>query len=227
MTGGRVDRSIQTVLLCGGSFDPPHKGHVHLPLLAARHIEQRLDQPRGVWLVYVPAGRSPHKSAQPEATDAQRLAMLTLATEHLPRCAVWTDEIDRAAAAPGRPSYTVDTVRRLRSWLDDHGGDEVRLRLLIGADQAAAFDRWREPEAIIALAEPLVMARPGGTDGPSVFPASLGDWSRRLLPIPTLDVSSTAVREAVHAGDAAVVKRSLDPRVADYIEGEGLYRAPA
>lgn len=218
--GGRIDQSIKTLLLFGGSFDPPHKGHVHLPLLAVRHLERALDEEKGVWLLYIPAARSPHKETRPTATDAQRIAMLALATEHLPRCTIWTDEIDRARS--GSPSYTIDTIRRLRSWLDVNGGDEVRIRLLIGADQAAALDRWRDPQAIINLAEPLVMSRPGAPK-PSELPQSLGPWDRRVLPIPTLESSSTAVRAAIAARDDAAIKRLLDPQVAAYIAGEGLY----
>jgi nicotinate-nucleotide adenylyltransferase len=221
MIGDRIDSSVRTVMLFGGSFDPPHKGHVHLPLLAARHLERLQDEEKGVWILYIPAARSPHKARGPAASDAQRVAMLHLATEHLPRCGVWTDEIDRAAGGAGAPSYTVDTLRRLRSWLDDHGGDDVRLRLLIGADQAAALDKWREPEAVVGLADPLVMAR----DTTAVFPQGLGDWGRRLLPVAKLDVSSTAVRTALAAGGGgdAVLKRSLDAPVLAYIREHALY----
>ncbi len=223
MHGDRVDPSVRTLLLFGGSFDPPHKGHVSLPLLAARHMERLLDEERGVWVLYVPAARSPHKAAAPTATDAQRLEMLSLATSHLPRCAVWTDEIDRATG--GAPSFTVDTLRRLRSWLDDHGGEEVGLRLLIGADQAAALGRWREPEAVVSLADPLVMARDAESDAPAPqMPIGLGDWTRRMLPTGKLEASSSRVRAALAAGDAGAVKRMLDAPVAAFIEREGLYR---
>lgn len=223
MRGDRVDPSVRTLLLFGGSFDPPHKGHVSLPLLAARHMERLLDEEKGVWVLYIPAARSPHKLAAPTATDGQRLEMLSLATSHLPRCAVWTDEIDRATA--GAPSFTVDTLRRLRLWLDDHGGEDVRLRLLIGADQAAALGRWREPEAIVALADPLVMARDAEGDAvPPQMPAGLGDWARRMLPTGKLEASSSLVRAALAAGDAGTLKRMLDASVAAFIEREGLYR---
>jgi nicotinate (nicotinamide) nucleotide adenylyltransferase len=224
LIGDRVDPLVRTVLVVGGSFDPPHKAHVHLPLLAARYLETKLDEPKGVWLLYVPAARSPFKQEQPSATDAQRVEMLTLATGHLPRAAVWTDELDRAARAGGGASYTVDTLRRLREWLDTHGGEDVRLRLLIGADQAAAFDRWREAQAVVALAEPLVMARQGGDS--QKFSAALGDWSRRLLPAPTMDVSSTAVRAAVAVGDRPALTKLLDPAVMKVIDRDGLYQPP-
>jgi len=223
MSGDRADRSLRTVVVFGGTFDPPHKGHVHLPLLAVRHLELKLEEEKGAWVLYVPAARSPHKAAGPVASDGQRVEMLTLAVSHLPRCSVWTDEIDRAAA--GEPSYTIDTLRRLRDWLDGHDGDDVRLRLLIGADQAAAIDRWREPAAIVALAEPLVMARVAGgaEEAPPKLPAHLGDWSARMLPVPKLDASSTAARAALAAGDEASLRRLLDAPVLAYIRSNGLY----
>lgn len=218
LSGDCVDRAVRTLIVFGGTFDPPHKAHVHLPLLAARHLERVLDEPKGVWVLYVPAARSPHKSHGPAATDAQRLAMLELAVGHLPRTAVWSDEIDRAAASPG-PSYTIDTLRRLRRWLDEHGGEDVSLRLLIGQDQAAKLQTWREPDAIIALAPPLVMARPGSDSS-----GDSGSGGLAVLPIGTLDASSTAVRAALAAGDEPALRRLLDAPVAAYITREGLYR---
>lgn len=219
--GDRLDPAVRSILFVGGTFDPVHKGHVNLPLLAARHLEQRWAEPKGVWLLFVPAARSPHKQHAPCVTDAQRIEMLTLATTHLPRCAVWTDEIDRAAVSGG-PSYTVDTLERLRAWLDAHGGEDVRTRLLIGADQARALDRWRNPQRILELAEPLVMAR--GDAAPPDFPQGLGDWSRRFVPTPKMDVSSEAVRAALAAGDTHAAARMLDAPVLNYILANGLYQ---
>ncbi|HZW06510.1 MAG TPA: hypothetical protein VFF65_05255, partial [Phycisphaerales bacterium] len=95
-------------------------------------------------------------------------------------------------------------------------------RLLIGADQAVALARWREPEAVVSLAEPLVMAR-GAEDAAPVFPVHLGNWSRRMLPTPKLDASSTAVREGLATGDEAALRRLLDARVLEYIRSNGVY----
>jgi nicotinate-nucleotide adenylyltransferase len=161
LVGPALDPRITTVVLFGGTFDPPHLAHAQL----AHEARDRAaaDHPGSAWLLAVPAARSPHKSAGPIASDAHRAAMLRLAFADVPRAAVWTDELDRAAAAraAAKPdaSFAIDTLRRARAWLDAHGGSAVTLRLLIGADQALALHRWREPAALIALAPPLIMLR--------------------------------------------------------------------
>lgn len=232
MRGEEVDPSVGTVLLFGGSFDPPHKGHVQLPLMAVRHLEQVQGRPRGVFLLFVPAARSPHKQSGPLATDAQRLEMLERATGHLPRCGVWTDELERAHGSAG-PSYTIDTVRRLRGWLDAHGGEGVEVRLLIGQDQAEAFDSWRQHETLAAMARPLVFARRSATSKPD-GPARLGRGPQsplaEVVPVGVTDASSSAVRAALAGGTdvcSSEAARMLDPQVLAYIRAAGLYGAPA
>ena len=144
---------MRTVVLFGGSFDPPHRAHAALP----DAVRAALPDAECAWLLYIPAARSPHKQRGPVASDDQRLEMLRLAIKDVAHAAVWTDEVDRATS--GTPSFTIDTVRRARAWLDASGGTRVTLRLLIGADQAAKFHTWREPRRIIDIAEPLVMLR--------------------------------------------------------------------
>lgn len=180
------------------------------------------------WLVYVPAARSPLKPVGPEAGDADRVAMVRLAVEDVPRAAVWTDELDRAAA--GEPSYTVRTLERLRAIV---GGMPVRL--LIGADQAADLHRWREPRRIIELAEPAVMLRGGEGSAESLTDRmrasgfwseeELDRWRARVVELPRMEVSATRVRAMVSAGDAAGAERAVGARVAAYIAQRGLYRS--
>src|SRR5262245_39793105 len=86
--------TVQDVLLFGGTFDPPHLGHVRIPI-------QVLDRamPAGAFLLYVPAARSPLKESGPQASDADRVEMLRLVLTELGtpnRTAIWTDELDRA-----------------------------------------------------------------------------------------------------------------------------------
>lgn len=221
---------LRAVLLIGGSFDPPHLGHTRVA--AALRAAAFPDGPCAghVWLVYVPAARSPHKPVGPVASDADRVAMLGLALASIPQACVWTDELDRA---PSEPSYTVDTVRRARAWLDGAGAPGVPLRLVIGTDQAAAFHRWRDPRDIIALAEPLVMARAGVIDGAAILrsllasgawsPADLAAWRERVIDLKShgLAASSTDVRAKLARGDALIPE--LDPAVAAYITRRGLY----
>lgn len=210
------------VLLFGGTFDPPHKGHVELP---ARSRDALLGDTG--WLVYVPAARNPLKARGPAASDTDRVEMLRLATGGLPRVAVWTDEIDRAAGSgnPG-PSYWVDTLARAASLI----GDDTPMRFLIGADQALAFDRWRAHETILAMAEPAVLLREPASDR-ETFRRLLqqsgqdpAQWMGRVVDVGVLPSASTAIRDGLASG-ARPGDLDLPRPVADYIEARGLYRA--
>lgn len=189
------------MIVYGGSFDPPHFYHTIGPL----SVNARLFGPQG-WILYVPAARSPHKPDGPHATDEHRLAMLRLALDLPGPRSIWTDEIDRARWRRARvietPSYTIDTLRRLRRVLPTR----VSLRLLIGSDQVGAFHRWKNPREIIRLAEPLVMVREPVASVCALYSAldkdfwsrdELRAWCTRLAPNYPLDPSSTAVRAAI------------------------------
>ncbi len=208
------------VLLFGGTFDPPHNGHARLPA-AARDV---LFGDAG-WLVYVPAARNPLKPHGPAAPDADRVEMLRLATAGLGRCAVWTDEIDRAAAQKPGPSYWVDTLARAASLIPD----DTPMRFLIGADQALAFHRWRAHDTIRSLAEPAVLLREPAPDRES-FRRALrragqdpDQWMDRIVEVGVLPSASTAVRRALAAGTPPA-DLDLPPAVARHIEARGLYR---
>ena len=207
--------SYKRVLLFGGSFDPPHRAHTALPQQVARAIDADL-------IAYIPAGRAPHKLDQ-EQTDARhRLAMLRLALAEdvgpVPTV-ILTDEIDRG---PDRPSYTVDTLSSIRDRLKPG----VELRLLIGADQLRIFDQWRDPQRIIELAEPVVMVRPPDTQASLLasLPADEREpWLDRLVDVDAVDLSSTQVRQRIAARQPT--DGMISPRVMQYIDHHGLYRA--
>lgn len=216
--------SCRRVMLFGGTFDPPHRAHVALPALARGAVFPEGD----AWLVYVPAARSPFKESGPVASDADRVAMLRLAIEGADRAAVWTDEIDRAGE--GEATYTIDTVRRARAVL----GAGVELRLLIGADQAGAFHRWREAREVVRLAEPVVMRRePQETEGElaAALRAS-GAWTEdeirwwlgRVARVGCVDGSSSEVRAWVRAGEVERARGAVGDGVWGWIERRGLYR---
>ena len=200
------------IILFGGSFDPPHVGHVALP--------EQVRQAVGADVVaYMPAARSPHKLDQAPTPAVHRLAMLRLALAGQPHALILTDELDRAA--DGRPSYTVETLEGLSRRV----GEATRLRLLIGADQVARFDAWRDAARIIELAEPLVMLRPPET-ATSLLDAMEPDerdaWRGRLVEVAAMDVSSSEVRRRVAAG--ASIAGLVPEGVARYIDEHGLYR---
>ena len=181
----------------------------------------------GGWLVFVPAARSPLKDTAPTA-DPHRVKMVRLASRGVPRSAVWTDEVDRAARSPGEKSYWVDTLRRARSVLPA----ATALRFLIGADQVLDFHRWRGPREILELAEAVVVLRPpvesverlreGLRAARFWSDAEIDEWAMRVVDAPLLEMSATDVRAKLAAGSADVPE--LPPEVLEYIRRNGLYR---
>ena len=190
----------------GGTFDPVHFGH--LQTIEAAALKFRLDR-----VLYVPAGRSPHKDAPP-SDPRHRVAMLALALEGRPDWSVSFEELDREP-----PSYTVDTLRALAR---PSTADE--LWLLMGTDALAGLARWKEPEEILRLArigafhrEPyvgsgLVLPRvPGLEDRLTVFDAG------------SVRISSTQLRADLEAGKSPA--GCVPAGVAEYITKHGLYRS--
>jgi len=226
-----ISKDAADILLVGGSFDPPTNAHARIATAARAAAADVPPQHSLIWLVFVPAARSPFKPDPPEA-DAHRAAMLRLVADGLPHAAVWTDELDRAAE--GTPSYWIDTLRRARTLRP-----EARLSFLIGADQAAEFHRWREAHEIIQLARPLVVLREPWSDAAALLAhlrqsgawsdTELATWQGAMLPIPTVRGSSTEARAALAATprDAETLDRLLDPAVLEYIVANRLYQPRA
>lgn len=201
-----------TILLFGGSFDPPHRAHTALPRIVAERIGADV-------VAYLPAGRAPHKLDREQTAPRHRLAMLRLALLDEPGTIILTDELDRA---PGEPSYTVDTLERLH----ERVGPGTTLRLLFGGDQLHIFDTWREPERVVELAEPVVMVRPPDTAASllAALPddAAREQWAPRLVEVPRIELSSTTIRDRVAQNES--VSDLIAPDVAAYIDEYGLYR---
>lgn len=214
-----IPAATRKVLLFGGTFDPVHRGHIG----AAAAARDLTIGPDG-WLVFVPAARSPFKHETPGAGDAERLEMLHLALRSVPNTAVWIDELQRPA-----PSYWIETIRRARTIL----GPAADLRFLIGADAAIAFRRWRDWQAILDIAEPVVMARPPLLTAPQFqaaiaterawTAADLARWRSRFVEGALIDISATDVREALESEDPRAAQW-LDPAVLEFIRLRGLYR---
>lgn len=190
----------------GGSFNPPHVGH----LAVAEACAEAAGLDRVIWMT---AATSPHKVGDPStAPAAARLRMVEAAIRGNGRF-----EASDLEVARGDVSYTVDTLRALRE------GGEGPLALIVGGDSLAGFPRWREPEAILDLARLVVYRRPG--DGLGGALEALPPWLRgRFDPVrgPLLDVSSTELRARVAAG--RTVRYLVPDAVRAVIEAEGLYR---
>lgn len=204
----------ESILIFGGTFDPPHKAHTVLPPLVAGRLGCRR-------IIYVPAAVNPLKADEASAPAQHRLAMLRLALAGSPGISISTLEIDRAG-----PSYTVDTVEALSR---EHGPG-VELRLLIGSDQALEFTRWHRWRRILQLATPVVMVRAPLSE--AAYEQHLREafsrtdarkWLGWTVEVPQMDICATRLRERLASGED--VSDSLDAAVAKYIREHGLYGA--
>ena len=198
----------------GGTFDPPHLGHLAVARCARRELS--LDR-----VVFIPAGEPWMKAGQPVSEAGRRLAMTRLAIAGDERF----EASDMETRRPG-PSYTVDTLRELRRrW-----GREAELYLFVGADALEQLPRWREPAAVLRLATLVCFPRPGYAD---VDVASLrsiaGDVEPRVVRLegPLLDVSGEDIRRRIAEGRS--VTGLLSPAVERYVLRHRLYapRRPA
>jgi nicotinate-nucleotide adenylyltransferase len=194
------------IAVFGGAFDPPHQAHRAL-------VEAALDQLHLDQLRVIPTGQAWHKS-RPLSAVEHRLAMARLAFSDLAQVVVDPRETLRSG-----PTYTVDTLRELHA---EFPGAEFHL--VIGQDQAAALQTWRDWETVIRLAIICVAARPdlAGSERPFVPPAALGQRFRQLN-FPHLPVSATEIRQLFASGQG-VVPLVCDA-VARYIVDHHLYRS--
>lgn len=190
----------------GGSFDPPHVGH----LLAAVDAYESLALDK---LYFVPAATQPLKVGMSAAAAHQRLAMVTLLVGADPRFGVDAVEIDRAGL-----SYTVDTLETFAQRFP-----QAERFFLIGEDAMAAFGAWRNPEQILKLAKLAILRRQGGlgnvstVDSEPSLPSGTIALATRLV-----DVSSTEIRDRVRSGKS--IRGFVPESVAAFIETERLYR---
>jgi nicotinate-nucleotide adenylyltransferase len=197
------------VALFGGSFDPPHHGHIAIATAAADVFD--LDN-----VFFAPVGRQPLKREGVPASFADRVAMVELACRVDPRFAV--SDLD-APTGDGSPNYTVQTLATLHDAMPD-----ARLFNLVGADSFLDLRRWREPDRLLELAEWIVVSRPGF---PLANLSALGLTAYQrgrvhLLQTVHEDVAATNLRERLEAGDQCT--DVLDPAVSAYIDSHHLYR---
>ena len=190
------------VLVFGGSFDPPHRGHAALLAAAARRVKP--DR-----ILVVPAFHAPLKDEPPSAPAEERLELARLGVI-APLRARWRTRalIDLSEARGGRRAYTVDTLGRLR---EEYPGAE--LHFLCGQDAATSFPRWKEPARLRRLAAWWYGVRPGAKEKPPAF--------FRRLPGTFPDASSTELRVALALGQDCTAE--LAPAVLARIEARGSY----
>ncbi|HET7094378.1 MAG TPA: nicotinate-nucleotide adenylyltransferase [Thermomicrobiales bacterium] len=199
--------SQQRIGVLGGTFDPPHLGH----LIIATEFQYALRLDRVLW---VPAGRPPHKTNLPISSDEDRLAMVRLTIAGASGFAVSTIDIDR-----GGVSYTADLLEILRG---EHPGG--RLFFLMGEDSLRDLPTWHDPNRICRAAAIGVARRPGIDIDLAAILAAVPDCRGQMhfVSPPDIGISSTEVRRRVRDGEP--IAYQVPAAVERYIYERGLYR---
>ena len=218
MSATEAPVGVRRIGVLGGTFDPPHLGH--LVLAAAARATLGLDR-----VLFIPAGDPWRKRDQRVSAAADRLAMVRAAAAGLD----WARVDDREVRRPG-PSYSAETLAELLA-------EQTRARppgradgamwwLVGGADLLVDLPHWHEPAALLAHCRLAIAQRPGGAVAaravPGMSAAEVAALVDRVV-MPALDLSSTALRERCRAGEAPAVL--LPAGVREVIRERGLYRA--
>jgi nicotinate-nucleotide adenylyltransferase len=214
-----AEAKVRRLGVLGGTFDPPHYGH--LLLADTARVQLRLER-----VLFVPAGQPPHKPDSQPSSAVHRVALVqaALADAGEPAFSLSRIDLDREG-----PHFTVHTLTILRDAFPT-----AEMWFLIGGDSLADLAKWREPSQIISLARLGVLSRPGYTPDLDALAAglSIGDgsgapWDLRQridwLIGPSLDISSSALRERVR--QRLPLRFLVPPSVEAYVRKHNLYEA--
>jgi nicotinate-nucleotide adenylyltransferase len=190
---------LSRIGILGGTFDPPHNGHIAIAETAIREL--RLKE-----VIFVPARIPPHKSKNETSSQQDRLAMLKLAVGGRNEFKISEIEFNR----PG-PSYTIDTLIELQ-----RENPEGEFCFIIGADNISEMESWYQPERILKIVKVAAAGRPGFSPE-GKFSAMIESFD--MTPV---NVSSTMIREKVRSGRS--ISGLLPPAVEEYIIKWDLYK---
>jgi nicotinate-nucleotide adenylyltransferase len=198
--------SQRRVGILGGTFDPPHIGH----LILAEYARGTLDFER---LLFVPAADPPHKQDEHKAAIEHRLAMLKFAIADNPHFEISRADIDR----PG-PHYSVDMVRVIGEEYPD-----AELYFVMGGDSLTDLPHWHRPAEFIQQCKLAVMRRPDENVHAGMHDAVLPGLSERVVMIdaPLVGISSTLIAERVGQGQS--IRYLVPDSVLSYIVQNRLY----
>ncbi len=198
--------------LLGGTFDPPHYGH----LIAAQEAAWQLKLDR---VLFLPTRQNQLKEGETASQAEDRCRMVELAIADNSAFALSRTDLER----PG-PSYTVDLLKALRVEL----GPAAELFFIVGADIVSELWSWREPDMVVRLATLVAVSRPGWpTPDVGMLGARLPSANGRVrsLRMPGVDISSTEIRARV--AQKWPIRYLLPPEVEAYVHAHGLYRTIA
>jgi nicotinate-nucleotide adenylyltransferase len=209
----KKDKAVNTLRrlgIMGGTFDPVHNGH----LVAAEAVRQEFNLDK---VVFIPAGRPPHKNADLITNPEHRYIMTALATASNEYFEVSRIEVEKTEI-----SYTVDTIKDLRTKY----GEAVDIFFITGADSVLELLTWHKAEELLKLCSFIAVTRPGFDKGEleqKVYEIK-SKYNGEIISIevPLLEISSTDIRERVREGKS--IKYLLPSDVEKYIEKNGLYK---
>lgn len=205
---------MQRLGIFGGTFNPPHRGHLYI---ASQAMEKaKLDR-----VIFIPCGNPPHKAVDGDIDALHRLEMTRLAVEGESKFTVSDVEVCETKADALKKSYTSDTLERLaRNYPDD------RLCFVVGADSLRDMEKWHCPEVIFKLAEIVAVSR-GGIDEETV--AEKTDFYRRkynasitVVKVLPVELSSSDIRKKIRLGEC--LSDVVPDAVLDYIEKNRIYK---
>ena len=181
----------------GGSFDPPHKGHLEIIQYCCKHSDK---------LLLIPAAKSPLKNQPPSAERYHRIQMLKLLIQDLD----FPIQVDDWEINQSGPSYTYDTIQHLQENYPDSN-----LSMVIGADQLIKFQRWKNYKEIMNSVQILGFNR----DSCDFTPPD--EMNLTWLKDFKVDISSSIIREKIAKGDSS--DNDLTPSIQRYIQNNKLY----
>ena len=190
------DSERKRVGILGGTFNPPHIGH----LIIAQQAGEQLGLDK---VMFMPDAKPPHVDEKPSIAGKHREEMVRRAIANNPLFDIETIELER-----GGKSYTVDTMREL-----SEKNPDTDYYFIIGADMANYLPKWREIEELVELVQFVGVSRPG-------YPKT-SEYPIIWVDSPEVAISSTKIREMVKTGQS--LRYILPEDVITYIEEEGLY----
>jgi nicotinate-nucleotide adenylyltransferase len=204
----RADEDTLRLGVLGGTFDPPHYGHLAL----AENARVQLDLGR---VLFAPAGQPPHKPDRPITPAHHRVVMVEAAIADNPAFVLSRVDMDRAG-----PHYTVEMLALLQQEYP-----AAELFFLMGGDSLSKFLTWRDPAGIVRQARLAVMRRPGREPNVAALERAVPGICERLvwLDVPHLDVSSSGLRQRVRHG--LPLRYLVPPPVEAYVREQRLYEA--
>ena len=190
------------IAILGGTFDPPHIGH----LILADTVITNCNYDK---VIFIPAKIPPHKNISGKVSNDDRLNMLKLSIEDDERFLLDEYELNSDGV-----SYTINTLNYLYKNYDIEG----KIGLIIGADLVRGFDKWKEPKKIAEISDITVVNR---EDDKNLYKEHIDKYNIKVIMAPRIDISSSLIRDRIK--EKKGFRYFISDKVYDYIVSKKLY----